>query len=306
MKRLFLVMALIGITFANAQTKEELLTLKKEKTDSISKLKAKADAIQKEIDALPGWRIKAFGTIGGNVSGYNNWYSKEAPNSSVGNFGINVNAYAIRIEDKYFWKNYANVNIGWVKFDDKDDPNDDSKYEVATDIFTLSSLYGRRFSKTWAASALGEYRSTLVNNFNNPGFLDLGIGATWTPIKNLVVVIHPLNYNFVFSKSEFNYDSSFGAKIVADYAKKFGDLNFATNLSVFLSYKSFDYSNYTWTNSLSYTIWKNLGLGFDFGLRKNKQEAYNYEMQNNPDLVLADTDNKLQSYWLFGLNFKLD
>jgi len=306
MKRLFLVIALLGISLTNAQTKEELLALKKEKTDSISKLKAKADAIQKEIDALPGWRIKAFGTIGGNVSGYNNWYSKESPNSSVGNFGINLNAYAIRIEDKYFWKNYANVNIGWVKFDDKDDPTDKSGYEVATDVFTLSSLYGRRFGKKFAASALAEYRSTLVNNFNNPGFLDLGVGGTWTPVKNLVVVIHPLNYNFVFSNSESVYESSFGAKIVADYAKSFGNLNFVSNLSVFLSYKSSDYSNYTWTNSFSYTIWKNLGLGFDFGLRKNKQEAYNYQLDGTPDLELADADNKLQSYWLFGLNFKLD
>ncbi|RUA12121.1 MAG: hypothetical protein DSY82_01955 [Flavobacteriia bacterium] len=306
MKRLFMIIALFGITFVNAQTKEELLALKKEKTDSISKLKAKADAIQKEIDGLPGWRIKAFGTIGGNVSGYNNWYSKESPNSSVGNFGINVNAYAIRIEDKYFWKNYANVNIGWVKFDDKDNSTDESSLKVATDVFTLSSLYGRRITKKFAASALAEYRSTLAKNFNNPGFLDLGIGGTWTPMENLVVVIHPLNYNFVFSNSENNYESSFGAKVVVDYAKSFGNINFVSNLSAFLSYKSSDYSNYTWTNSLSYTIWKNLGLGFDFGLRKNKQEAYNYQLAGDPDLKLADTDNKLQSYWLFGLNFKFD
>ncbi len=306
MKRLLFVFFALTVAISNAQTKEELLALKKEKTDSISKLKAKADAIQKEIDNLPGWRIKAFGTIGGNISGYNNWYSKEAPNSSVGNFGVNVNVNAIRIEDKYFWKNYANINIGWVKSDDKDDPTDKSGYDVATDVFTLSSLYGRRISKTFAASALAEYRSTLVNNFNNPGFLDVGIGGTWTPVKNLVVVIHPLNYNFVFSNSDSHYDSSFGAKIVADYSKSFGDLNFATNLSVFLSYKSFDYSNYTWTNSFSYTLWKNLGLGFDFGLRKNKQEAYNYQLDGNPDLVLSDADNKLQTYWLFGLNFKLN
>ncbi len=299
-------MMIFAIGLATAQTKEELLAEKAVFTDSINKLQKKADALQSQVDALPGWRIKAFGTIGGNISGYDNWYSKEVPNSSVGNFGINLNVYADKIEDKYFWKNYANVNIGWVKFDDEDDPNDDSKYEVSTDIFTLSSLYGRRLSKTFAVSTLAEYRSTLVNNFNNPGFLDFGVGATWTPVKNLVVVIHPLNYNFVFSKSEFNYESSFGSKIVADYARTFGNLNFASNLSVFLSYKSFDYSNYTWTNSFSYTIWKNFGLGFDFGLRKNKQEAYNYELGTNPDITLGEVDNKLQSYWLFGLNFKLD
>ena len=82
--------------------KKSLKALQKEKNDSIAVLKGKADAIQAEIDALPGWRLKATGTIGGSVSGFNNWYSKETPNSSVGNFGVNINAYADLIEDKFF------------------------------------------------------------------------------------------------------------------------------------------------------------------------------------------------------------
>ncbi len=50
----------------------------------------------------------------------------------------------------------------------------------------------------------------------------LGVGATWTPIKDLFVVIHPLNYNFVFSSGDAIFESSLGAKIVADYSKDFG------------------------------------------------------------------------------------
>jgi len=169
----------------------------------------------------------------------------------------------------------------------------------------LSSLYGYNITKNFAASVFGEYRSSLINNFNDPGFLDLGIGATWTPFSDLVVVIHPLNYNFVFSSSGNAYESSLGAKIVADYKKEIGNLNIGSNLSVFLSYQDTDYSNYTWTNTLSYTIWKNLGLGFDFGLRKNKQEAYNYALKTDPNATLSGTDNDLQSYWLFGINYKL-
>ena len=181
--------------------------------------------MQSQVDDLPGWRFKTFGTIGGSISGFNNWYSKETPNSSVGNFGFNINSTADLIQDKFFWKNATNINISWVKFDDKDDTTDSEKYEVATDIFTLSSLYGHKLSKKFAISALGEYRSTLVQNFNNPGFLDLGIGATWTPIKDLIIVIHPLDYNFVFSRGDNVYESSFGAKIVADYSRKFGNFN---------------------------------------------------------------------------------
>jgi len=307
MRKLLLVLFLsLGIFNINAQTKEELKALQKEKNDSIAVLQGKADAIQGQIDALPGWRFKATGTIGGSISGFNNWYSKETPNSSVGNFGANVNLFADKMEEKYFWKNAMNVNIGWVKFDDKDDNSDSEDYEVATDVFSLSSLYGYKVSKNFAVSALMEYRSTLVNNFNDPGFLDLGVGGTWTPISNLVVVIHPANYNFVFSSGDAQYDSTFGAKVVADYTKSFGGLNLKSNLSVFMSYEGSNYSNYTWTNSFSYTFWKSVGVGFDFGLRKNKQEALNYALDTDPDATFDSIDNDLQSYWLLGLNITLD
>jgi hypothetical protein len=305
-KIIFALLLVSGFNTLNAQTKEALEALKKEKTDSISALQKKADKIQSELDALPGWRFKVSGTIGGSISGFNNWYSKESPNSSVGNFGININAYANRIEEKYFWKNATNINLGWVKYDNKDDPNDNENYEVATDVFSLTSLYGHNISKTFAVSALGEYRSTLINNFNDPGFLDLGIGGTWTPVKELIVVIHPANYNIVFSKGDSEYKSTFGSKIVADYTRSFGNFDVKSNMSVYLSYKGSNYSNFTWTNSFSYTFWKSLGVGFDFGLRKNKQEALNYELNFDPDATFDSIDNELQSYWLLGLNIKLD
>lgn len=305
-KLIFHLIMIFSITSILAQTKEELKSIQASKNDSIAALQAKVDAIQSEIDAIPGWKIGAFGTIGGSASGFNNWYSKESPNSSVGNFGLNVNVIANLTKEIFFWRNATNINISWVKFDDKDVDSDSEKYEVATDVFSLTSLYGHKLSNKFAISALGEYRSTLIHDFNNPGFLDLGIGATWTPLTDLIVVIHPLNYNFVFSSGDNIYESSFGAKIVADYVKKFGKLNFKSNLSIFQSYKSSDYSNYTWTNSFAYTIWKNFGLGFDFGLRKNKQEALNYSLISDPDITFDSVDNKLQSYWLLGLNITLE
>ena len=307
MKRILLLAFLVfGISVAQAQTKEELQALKAEKQDSIDALQAKADAIQAEIDALPGWRLRATGTIGGSVSGFNNWYAKDKPNASVGNFGINVFGFADLIEEKYFWKNAMNINIGWIKFDDKDDDSDSEDYEVANDIFNLSSLYGWKLSEKFAVSGLMEYRSTLINNFNNPGFLDLGVGGTWTPLSELTVVIHPLNYNFVFSDSDSQYDSSAGAKVVADYTKKFGGLNVKSNLSIFFSYEGSELSNYTWTNAFSYTIWKSVGIGFDFGLRKNHQEALNFALIDDPDATFDTVDNDLQSFWLLGLNINLD
>ena len=122
----------------------------------------------------------------------------------------------------------------------------------------------------------------------------------------MIIVIHPINYNFVFSSGDAQYDSTFGAKVVADYTRTFGDFNLRSNLSAFLSYEGSDYSNYTWTNSFSYTFWKSLGVGFDFGLRKNKQEALNYNLISDPAATFDTIDNDLQSYWLLGLNITLD
>ena len=173
-----------------------------------------------KLDALPGWKKGAFGTIGANLSGFDNWYSKGKPNSAAGNIGFTVNAFANLKEEKFFWRNSANVNLSWVKFDDKDDPNDNSEFQEATDVFTITSLYGRKLNEKFAISTLGEYRTTILSNFNDPGYLDLGVGATWTPITDLIVVIHPLNYNFVFSKGESVFESSLGAKIVADYTRQ--------------------------------------------------------------------------------------
>lgn len=306
MKKLLLSLCFILlITNLFSQTKEELESELGTKKDSIKALESKADAIQSAIDALPGWEIKAFGTIGGSISGFNNWYAKETPNSSIGNFGFNIKAIANLDKEKFFWKNELNLNLSWIKFDDKDDDSDNSKYAVATDVFNISSLYGHKLNEKFAISGLAEYRSTLVNNFNDPGYLDLGVGATWTPLSDLIIVVHPLNYNFVFSSGESIYESSLGAKIMADYTKTVSDINFKSNLSIFQSYEGSEYSNWTWTNSLAYTFWKGIGIGFDLGLRKNKQEALNYALQSDPDATFDSIDNKLQSYWLFGLNYSL-
>ncbi|NJB71603.1 hypothetical protein GGR42_002065 [Saonia flava] len=301
--------ALAGIfvfAIGSAQTEEELKALQGPKKDSIAAIQGRVDALQAQIDALPGWKKGAFGTIGGSLSSFSNWYSQGFPNNSSGNIGFTVNAFANLNQDKFFWRNSGNVNLSWVKLDDEDDPTDSEDFREATDVFNISSLYGRKLSEKFAISALGEYRTTILNNFNDPGYLDLGVGGTWTPIADLVVVIHPLNYNFVFSSEDDIFESSMGAKIVADYTRKIGAVNFKTNLSAFQSYKSSNLSNWTWTNSFGYTLWKMIGVGFDFGLRNNKQEALNYAL-NGPTPVPTTTfdnlDNKLQTYWMVGLNY---
>ncbi|MGG5485768.1 DUF3078 domain-containing protein [Gaetbulibacter sp. PBL-D1] len=311
MKKLLFTIALITVAFTtNAQTMEELKAEQAAKKDSIVAIQGRVNALQAQIDALPGWRVGAFGTIGGSISNFNNWYAQGTPNNSSGSIGVSFNGYANLIQEKYFWRNALTANLNWIKLDDKDTDLDDDDFNPITDVFNLSSLYGRNITNKLAASALLEYRTTLLNNFNDPGYLDLGVGFTWTPVDNLIVVVHPLNYNFVFADNDAIFDSSLGAKIVADYTRQIGAVNFKSNLSMFQSYKSSDLSNWTWTNSFGYTLWKMIGVGFDFGLRSNKQEALNYALGNFDPLSgddepsFGNVDNDLQTYWTLGLSYK--
>jgi hypothetical protein len=304
-KLLLLFVFFIGTVSINAQTKEELKAQKAEKQAEADKFQGEADDLQSQIDALPGWRFGVFGTIGGSLSGFDNWYSQGTPNNSSGSIGFTVNADANLIQEKFFWRNSLNLNLNWIKLNDKDNPLDNDSFEATTDVFNISSLYGRNINKNWAVSGLMEYRTTLIDNFNDPGYLDLGVGITWLPIADLVVVIHPLNYNFVFSDEDAIFESSLGAKILADYNKSVGDLNISSNLSIFMSYEDSNLSNWTWTNALGYTFWKGIGVGFEFGLRDNKQEALNYEVNTlgNMNATFDNIDNDLQTFWTFGLSY---
>ncbi len=301
-----LLTAILIPSLLSAQTQEELAR----KTASLDSLKQIQSALNNQVSTLAGevatltdqltpyprWNKGLLGNLGLNFATFSDWLSKSQSNTSAVNIGITSTAFANGEWEKSFWRNSANLTLGWLKFDDKDNPDDTDGFQVAADAFNLSSLYGFKLSPKIAISTLGEYRTSILEGkFNNPGYLDIGAGATWTPANNLVVVVHPLNYNFVFADEEFSYESSLGAKIVADYTKKIVQgLNWKSNLSAFLSYEGGDLSNWTWVNTFS-TAYKGIGIGLDIGLRNNKQEALAAELDNNP----------LQTYWILGLSYAI-
>jgi len=309
-KALLLLIFFVGLTSTNAQTLEKLKATLAVQKDSLKAAQKRVDITQQKIDNFPGWKQGAFGTIGGNVSNFNNWYSQKSPNNRSGNIAVTINAFANLDTKYYFWRNAGKMNLAWVKFNDKDKVDDNKKWREATDVFNITSLYGMKISETFAFSGLGEYRTTILNNFNNPGYLDAGVGATWTPIKDLVVVVHPLNYNLIFSRTEAIFQSSFGTKILVDYTRQINEVSFKTNLSMFQSYKSTNLSSWTWNNSFGYSLWKMIGVGFDFSIRNNKQEALKYRVDHydvasgDPYPSFENVNNKLQTSWTLGLSYK--
>ena len=296
-----------GMTISAQVTVDDLKTQQADKKAQVATLQGEVDALQKQIDEFPGWKHGAFGVIGANLSQFDKWYSKDVVNSSAANIGITLNGFANLDREKFFWRNGGNLNLAWLKFDDKDNPTDNDDFQQATDVFNLSSLYGRKLSDKWALSALGEYRSTILSNFNNPGYLDLGVGATWTPIPNLVAVFHPINYNFVFADDNDIFQSSLGCKVLVDYTRQLPrGISWKSNLTGFLSYEDTEnLTNWTWVNTLAFKVWKGIGVGVDFGLRNNKQESLNYEknVKNVADATFDNIDNDLQTYWLIGLSY---
>jgi len=294
----------------DAQTTEELQAEKEAKSARLDSLKKDLKALEKQVGKLesdvssiadqltpyPRWKKGLLGNLGLNFSTFNDWLPKDQPSTSAVNIGFTSNAFINGDWENAFWRNSANLTLGWLKFDDRDNPDDEDGFQVSADAFNLVSLYGYKLSPKLAISTLGEYRTSILDGkLNNPGYLDLGVGATWTPVTDLVVVMHPLNYNFVFSDEAFNFQSSLGAKVVADYTKTIvKGLNWKSNLSAFLSYENRDFSNYTWINSIS-TAYKGVGIGLDIGLRNNKQEA----------LAAGLEDNPLQTYWILGLSYAI-
>lgn len=281
-------------TVQEAALKAAEAELKAAQTE-VKELQSAIAAITEQLTPYPRWKKGLRSNIGLNFSNYQNWLPKDHPSTSAINIGLATTAFANATYQKAFWRNSANLTLGWLKFDNKDNPDDDNAFQVAADAFNISSLYGRNLAKKLAVSALGEYRTSILDGkLNNPGYLDLGTGATWTPLTDLVVVAHPLNYNFVFAEDGVNFNSSLGAKIVADYTRQLGNIGWKSNLSAFISYENRELSNWTWVNGFSTAV-KGVGIGLDVGLRNNKQEALSAERSDNP----------LQTYWILGLSYAI-
>ena len=304
---LTLLLCLFSLT-GIAQTVEELTAQKTAKDAELEAAKAvlaeaqaKVDGLTGEVAALteaitpyPRWGVGTNGTLGLSFTGFEDWLAKEQRSTRAVNIAVTGGAFANGEWEDYFWRNNLNITAGWLKFDDRENDMDADTFQVAADAFNVSSLFGYKFSPKLAASVLAEYRSTIIDNFNNPGFLDAGVGATWTPMSDLVVVVHPLNYNFVFSDQAFDFQSSLGCKVVADYKRTLvKGIAWKSNFSGFYSYEGSDLHNWTWINGFTTAV-KGIGVGLELGLRNNKQEA-----------EALNIDNTLQLYYILGFSYSI-
>lgn len=322
----FLLLCLAVIFVFNAQAQDDTATLEALKTELAAKqavadaAAGEAAAVQAKIDALPGWRTGGLGILGFNLNNSKDWFANAVPTSASRGLSFGLSGFAHQIQPKYFWRNNGTLNLGAVRFADTSidyAEGEEPALQVTTDAIQVTSLYGYRLNDKIAISAMGDFKTlflgtrlqegtpdSLATGFLNPGYLDLGAGITWTPMDNLIAVIHPLNYNFIFANDNYNFQSSLGAKIVVDYTQSLKKgIAWKSNFSSFLSYKDIpELSNWQWTNGFSFTAFKGVGVSLEYALRGNKQEALN--LGKNIDGT-ALTDNKLQQYFIMGLSYSL-
>ncbi len=256
----------------------------------ISKIQTSIDTLTDKIDILTGWRLGYNGVFGFKVSSFNNWIKGGNPNAFSSNITSVISAHAHKKTDVFFWRNNLNINLGWQKLDLNGSDDEDSKFQKIADVLRMNSHFGSRLNEKFALSALVEFNSAVLENFNNPGVLDAGVGFTWLPIQNMVLVVHPVNYHWVFGDNP-DFNNALGAKFSGDYSFKLpGGIRWRTTLSGFYPYidKMPSLREYTWTNNVSFPVWKGIGIGVDYSMRN----------------AMVEFDG-LQYFFVIGLSYRI-
>lgn len=288
---IFLSVFICEITYS-----QNVDSLKERSADLSAQIKSMETELKSTKALIPptyGWNKGFTGTVGFSLSNLNNWVRSSNPNSVTSSILGSFSAYANLREERYFWRNSAQLNLGWQKQDlNREDVEDEGEYQATVDVLQMTSLLGYKLGPKFAISALTELRTTVIEDSFDPTYLDVGVGMTWTPNVHLTVSVHPLNYNFVFASEELDFESSLGAKFLASYQQEIiENIKFRSNLTGFMSYEEIDeLSNVTWTSGINFTAFKGVGVGIEYALRWNKQET-------------REVEDDIQSYFMLGLSY---
>ncbi len=340
-----LVLVTISVSGQDVRTMEQIKLDQEGTIAQMADLQAQLNALEgildtyeDELDDLDGWQKGLTGLVGFNFNRAFGWVANPSPRASTTAFSLNLTAFANYAQGKFFFNNRGIITESWQDVDlsdaDRNLANDGLFDNGLVDIFNVSSLAGYKISETFALSGLGEF-NTSIGNFINPGTFDVGIGATWIPNKNFTLSVLPINFHVAFSGiTGLENDFALGAKLRADYFNDFRvygrDLTWSSTLTAFLPYTSADEQfvffdprdvtlpmtedngftaglfEYTWLNTLSIELWKGLGVGVGWGIRKSdfegeKESADVLETIDCTDCLLSGP--RTQSYFNIGLSY---
>ncbi len=275
----------------------EIEVLKKEikqHSHLLDSLKLNLKKINNEIQEMPYWNIGFGGIVGMDFNYFSNWVGQgEYHNSSSASASTAFNIRGHLIGKDFFWRNNGKMTLAWKKLDF--DNRGDNEFHKTADIVKINTHLGNKINEDIAMSMLGEWKSNILNQALSPSYMDWSIGITWTPNKEFLAVMHPMNYELILSDKD-QFESSLGAKLVMEYDHQLtNSLQVTSNLSGFMSYENIEQlTNYTWTSGLNMKLMQNIGLGIEYALRVSPQET-----------AAIESNEDVQSYVVMGVSYVL-
>lgn len=216
--------------------------------ESIKTLKSDA---QKQIKKDPAdtstksWR--RGGLYGLNISqgSLNNWAAGGDQFSLSVNSALNL--FAFYKKNKATWDNTFDFNLGYVKTTSLGSRKND-------DRFDLLSKYGHALSEKLSVAGIFNLRSQLFkgfifpdgvktysSSFMSPGYLLIGLGLDYKPVKDLSIFLSPVTARWVIVKdtalsNKGLYGVPPGKKSVLEFGA-FASVNFFKEISRSVTYK---------------------------------------------------------------------
>ena len=275
-----------------------------------------------QIDSIQLTKTASWGVNFANV-GLSNWAA--GGESSVA-LGTVLNSKMVRKKGLGTWTNQFDFALGGAQVGDKD-------FRKTDDNIILQTKYTQRFSNKFRFSAIGVFRTQLLNGFKfradplnegeelsekisgfvSPGYLSLNLGFDYQPSDALSVSLAPTSGKFTFVSDQTLADAgAFGVSPGEHSRAEFGanllvavdlpvmeNISCKSSLNLFSSYDEFGTIDVNWESLFVMKInkWFNSSLG--------TQLIY------DKDILIAQEDRSVDSavqfkhVLNFGLNFAL-
>jgi len=257
-------------------------------------------------DTTKGWKHFGISSLAFGQTSLTNWVAG-GNNTVSGDFVFNVSMNYL--SDKVFWDNNLSLEYGLVYSSVTD-------WMKAADKLNLTSIGGRKISKTWSISALLNFytqftkgynypdKSRYISTFMAPGYLDVALGFSYKPNKNYSVFLSPVAERALFvlndslsNSGAFGVDPGkktkfeTGAYLLANTSQTLlTDLSLISTIDLFTPYtKDFGHFDVNWNLLLSYKINKLLTANLNTTLRYYEKEMQKVQFKEIFGLGLTYT-----------------
>jgi len=246
-RSIFIISFLITSFLATAQ----------EKIENVAKAHEKSGVIADRADTVPPWNISGSGNLNFAQAAFSNWAA--GGDNSIG-LDAFVNLKATYSKNKHAWTNTLDVGYGFQVLG----VGKEEQFRKTNDKLEFTTAYGYQIhpNKKWFLTALVNFRtqfaygynypddSTAISKFMAPGYLLLGVGITYAPVKGFYMYLSPGSGRFTFvyddtlsshgafgvdpgENMKFEFGPYFRADLNRDLAK---NINLASTLELFTDY----------------------------------------------------------------------